>query len=79
MVLPDAHLLFRTGAEAHGAGPILAKNPIYMLVRAYRSVLLEGHAPDKHALAIFWCLAMVVFLAGHAWFYKLRKWFADVI
>ena len=59
--------------------PILKKNPIYILVRAYRSVLLEGHAPDKHALAAFWCLALVVFLAGHAWFYKLRKWFADVI
>ena len=61
------------------AAPILQKNPIYLLVRAYRSVLLEGHAPDKHALLAFWCLAIVVFLAGHAWFYKLRKWFADVI
>jgi lipopolysaccharide transport system permease protein len=59
--------------------PILAKNPIYLLVRAYRSVLKEGHAPDKQALLAFWCLAIVVFLAGHAWFYKLRKWFADVI
>ena len=59
--------------------PILAKNPIYLLVRAYRSVLLEGHSPDKQALAIFWCAAIVIFLAGHAWFYKLRKWFADVI
>jgi lipopolysaccharide transport system permease protein len=60
-------------------GPILEKNPIYTLVRAYRSVLLEGHSPDTHAIAIFWCVAIVVFLAGHAWFYKLRKWFADVI
>jgi len=59
--------------------PILAKNPIYLLVRAYRSVLLEGQAPDRHALLIFWCLAIGIFLAGHAWFYKLRKWFADVI
>jgi lipopolysaccharide transport system permease protein len=60
-------------------GPILIKNPIYVLVRAYRSVLLEGHAPDLRALAIFWCIAILVFFGGHAWFYKLRKWFADVI
>jgi lipopolysaccharide transport system permease protein len=60
-------------------GPILEKNPIFSLVRGYRRVLLEGHGPDKHAMIIFWCLAIVVFLAGHAWFYKLRKWFADVI
>jgi len=59
--------------------PILAKNPIFVLVRAYRSVLLEGHAPDPQPLLIFWVVALVVFLAGFAWFYKLRKWFADVI
>jgi lipopolysaccharide transport system permease protein len=59
--------------------PILASNPIYLLVRAYRSILLEGHAPDLRAMLAFWCLAIVVFLAGHSWFYKLRKWFADVI
>ncbi len=59
--------------------PILAKNPIYLLVRAYRSILLEGHAPNREALIILWCLGIIVFLAGHAWFYKLRKWFADVI
>ena len=65
--------------KANVLGPILEKNPIYILVRGYRSILLEGHSPDKQALLIFWCLAIVVFLAGHAWFYKLRKWFADVI
>ena len=43
------------------------------------SVLLEGHAPDKHALLILWCLGIAVFVLGHAWFYKLRKWFADVL
>jgi lipopolysaccharide transport system permease protein len=59
--------------------PILSRNPMYVLIRAYRSVLLEGHAPDLHSLLIFWVLALTVFLIGHAWFYKLRKWFADVI
>jgi lipopolysaccharide transport system permease protein len=59
--------------------PILASNPIYLLVRAYRSVLLEGHPPNPRALLVLWVLGVVVFLAGHSWFYKLRKWFADVI
>jgi lipopolysaccharide transport system permease protein len=66
-------------AAMRKAAPVLVNNPIYLLVRAYRNVLLDGHAPDPRSLAIFWALAIVVFLAGHAWFYKLRKWFADVI
>ena len=29
-----------------GAAAILTRNPVYILVRAYRSVLLESRAPD---------------------------------
>ena len=60
-------------------GPVLAQNPIYILVRAYRSALLEAHAPDAGALIMFWLMAVTIFVTGHAWFYKLRKWFADVL
>lgn len=62
-----------------GALMILKKNPIYVLVRGYRAVFLEGHAPDPYSLMKLWVVAIVVFLAGHAWFEKLRKGFADVI
>jgi lipopolysaccharide transport system permease protein len=62
-----------------GTAPILTKNPIYVLVRGYRAIFLEGQAPPLVALAKLWILSAVVFLAGHAWFYKLRKSFADVI
>jgi lipopolysaccharide transport system permease protein len=62
-----------------GAAAILTKNPVYVLVRSYRSIFLEGHAPPIAALAKLWILAAVVFLSGHAWFYKLRRSFADVI
>lgn len=58
---------------------ILAKNPMFVLVRGYRDALLEGRAPR---LGSYWKLCAVsaaVFLLGHAWFYKLRKSFADVI
>ncbi|HEY3825738.1 MAG TPA: ABC transporter permease [Bryobacteraceae bacterium] len=58
---------------------ILTKNPIFILVRGYRSVLLESKAPDWTALAWLTGASILVFLFGHAWFYKLRKSFADLI
>jgi len=58
---------------------ILRKNPIYVLVRGYRSVFLEGHAPELLPLVKLWIVAAAVFLIGHAWFNRLRKGFADVI
>jgi lipopolysaccharide transport system permease protein len=61
------------------AVPLLSKNPIYVLVRGYRAVFLEGHAPDFGSLWKLWLLSAVIFVAGHAWFYKLRKSFADII
>ncbi len=58
---------------------ILSKNPMYVLVRAYRAIFLEGHRPDLIPLLVFWMAGVAMFLCGHAWFYKLRKTFADVI
>lgn len=58
---------------------VLRKNPLYTLVRGYRAIFLEGHAPIAASLVKLWLVAIFVFLAGHAWFYKLRKMFADVI
>lgn len=62
-----------------GAAEILSKNPVYVLVRGYRAIFLEGQAPPLAALGKLWLLSGVVFLGGHAWFYKLRRSFADVI
>lgn len=62
-----------------GARLILAKNPLYPLVGAYRAILLEGQAPNLAALGKLWLLGAAVFLIGHAWFHKLRRTFADVI
>jgi lipopolysaccharide transport system permease protein len=62
-----------------GAFAILRKNPFYVLVRGYRAIFLENHAPEWLPLAKLWAVALVVFLLGYAWFYKLRKNFADVI
>ncbi len=59
--------------------PVLSKNPLFVLVRGYRAVFLEGAAPAFSATWKLWLLSAAVFFAGHAWFYKLRKNFADVI
>jgi lipopolysaccharide transport system permease protein len=62
-----------------GAFAILRKNPFYVLVRGYRAIFLESHAPELLPLIKLWAVAVVVFVLGYAWFYKLRKNFADVI
>ncbi len=58
---------------------VLSKNPIYVLVRGYRAIFLENQAPAFGPLWKLWVVAAVVFVLGHAWFYKLRKSFADMI
>ena len=58
---------------------VMRKNPLYVLVRGYRAVFLEGHAPEFLPLAKLWVIALVFFFLGHVWFYRLRKSFADVI
>jgi lipopolysaccharide transport system permease protein len=54
-------------------------NPIYVMVRAYRAVLLEGTAPDWQSLAWLSAVGLAAFIFGFAWFYKSRKAFADVL
>ena len=67
-----------TQLPAAAAG-ILTKNPIFVLVRGYRAILLDHQAPAFGPLWKFWLLSAIVFVLGHAWFYKLRKSFADLM
>ena len=78
VVLCDPDLLSGDESAARLV-PILSRNPIYVLVRGYRAIFLEHSAPMLGPLLKLWIVAVLVFLAGHAWFYKLRKVFADVI
>jgi lipopolysaccharide transport system permease protein len=59
--------------------PLLSRNPMFVLVQAYRDIFLERRAPAFSGLWKFWAVSLILFFAGHAWFYKLRKTFADVI
>ncbi len=61
------------------ATPILKLNPMFTLVESYRDVLVRGTSPAWLPLAALWVVASVAFLAGHAWFWRLRKSFADVV
>jgi lipopolysaccharide transport system permease protein len=68
--------------EASLPGPamrILSKNPMFVLARGYRDALLEGRAPAFHSLWKLCVISVVIFILGHACFYKLRKSFADLI
>jgi len=58
---------------------VFAQNPLYILVRQYRLIFLEAVAPEWAALGRLAALSAVVFLTGHAWFYKLRRSFADLL
>ncbi|MGH9663824.1 MAG: ABC transporter permease, partial [Bryobacteraceae bacterium] len=58
---------------------VLHKNPIYVLVEGYRAIFLENHAPRFGPLWKLWLLSIVLCILGHAFFYKLKKSFADVI
>jgi len=61
------------------AMPVLEQNPLYVLVAGYRAIFLESRAPAWAPLWKLWLLAAAVFFLGHAFFYKLKKSFADVI
>ncbi len=66
-------------AVPHWAARILEFNPILVLVRGYRAILLENHAPAGGPLVWLWLAAIVVAVLGYAWFHRLRRSFADVI
>jgi len=59
--------------------PIARKNPIFVLVQGYRDIFLHNQAPAFPSWWKLMVVAAIVFVLGHAWFYKLRKSFADII
>ncbi len=69
----------RLDSLPHAMVLALTRNPVYILVRGYRAILLESRAPDWPSLAWLTAFSIAVFLFGHAWFYKLRRSFADLI
>ncbi len=58
---------------------IFDKNPMYVFVQAYRAVLLEGAAPAWGPLATLTVVSVLLCVAGHACFHRLKKSFPDVL
>ena len=58
---------------------LFRKNPMYVIVGAYRAILLEGTAPEWRPLERLWILSLLAFFFGYAWFFKAKKSFADLI
>jgi ABC-type polysaccharide/polyol phosphate export permease len=52
---------------------------MYTIVEAYRVVFLENAFPAAVPLGALWVVAAAAFCLGYAWFYKVRKSFADLI
>lgn len=61
------------------AARLFVFNPMYVMVRNYRRIMLESTAPNWHSLAWVTAASVIIFLGGHAWFRKLRRSFADLI
>lgn len=78
-ITPICYEETKLNALPAGVAAVLKTNPAYVLVRGYRSILLESKAPDWTALAWLTAFSIAAFLLGHAWFHKLRKSFADLI
>jgi lipopolysaccharide transport system permease protein len=62
-----------------GLSQVLQFNPVLVLVRGYRAVLLEGVSPWGMPLVALWVGSAALALVGYGWFQRLRKSFADVI
>jgi outer membrane receptor protein involved in Fe transport len=58
---------------------LFEKNPMYVLVESYRAIFLEGAAPPWESLAVVTAVSAIIFILGHAWFYKLKGSFADLV
>jgi lipopolysaccharide transport system permease protein len=58
---------------------VLRFNPLFVLVKAYRAILLENHAPTLRGVVALWVVSIAVAVVGYAWFHRLRKSFADII
>jgi len=59
--------------------PVIYLNPISLIVDEVRNALVFGKLPDFMALTVYYICAILVFIAGLAWFQKTKKGFADVI
>lgn len=62
-----------------GFGWVLKSNPMYWLIDSYRRVLLYGHWPQIPVLGAFSLVALLLLLAGSAFFMAQKPRFPDLL
>ena len=58
---------------------LLVANPLYYVVRGYRTILLGSGIPDLEDLAIATAYGIAMFVAGGLFFRHMKRGFADVL
>jgi len=58
---------------------LLLANPLFYLVRSYRTLLLTGGMPDPRDLLIAGAWGIAAFLLGGLFFRQMKRGFADVL
>ena len=56
-------------------------NPIYYIIEGYRSSLLENNLPEilNFQTIYFWAITLFMLNFGYKFFYRLKKYFADLV
>lgn len=75
-VTPIMFSALRFPARFHA---LLALNPMFWAVNAYRGRLLSSRWPDLHELAVLAVYSSAVFIVGGLFFRYLKRGFADVL
>jgi ABC-type polysaccharide/polyol phosphate export permease len=72
-------IFYPPSAVPQGMRVLLAVNPMYALVEAYRSLILKGQLPAWESIALLASVGIVAFLAGYRLFVRVQPAFADVL
>lgn len=62
-----------------GMRVLLTVNPMYILVEAYRSLILKGQLPSLGNIAILASISAAAFIVGYRVFTRMQPAFADVL
>lgn len=62
-----------------GLRPLMALNPLSLVVQGYRNCLLEAHLPSLASVGVLWGMAAGAFLIGGFVFRNTKREFVDVL
>jgi lipopolysaccharide transport system permease protein len=72
-------IFFPLAALPPAVRPWMELNPLAFPIEEARHVLVLGQLPDWGSLAIYSAMALLVAVAGYAWFQRTKRAFADVM